>query len=46
MKEDALLLLRGFDSVSSSLSQLSANLTYALQVCNTFCCIFSQSDPQ
>ncbi|WOG83690.1 hypothetical protein DCAR_0102867 [Daucus carota subsp. sativus] len=31
MKEDALLLLRGFDSVSSSLSQLSANLTYALQ---------------
>ncbi|KAK1352638.1 Centrosomal protein [Heracleum sosnowskyi] len=31
MKEDALLLLRGFDSVSSSLSQLSANLTLALQ---------------
>ncbi|KAL8100818.1 uncharacterized protein LOC141682444 [Apium graveolens] len=31
MKEDALLLLKGFDSVSSSLSQLSANITFALQ---------------
>ncbi|PHU00371.1 putative receptor protein kinase TMK1 [Capsicum chinense] len=31
MKEDAMLLLRGFDSVSCSLSQLSDNLENALQ---------------
>lgn len=31
MKEDALLLIRGFDSVSSTLSQLSNNLESALQ---------------
>ncbi|CAN4113654.1 unnamed protein product [Withania somnifera] len=31
MKEDAMLLLRGFDSVSSTLSQLSDNLENALQ---------------
>lgn len=31
MKEDAMLLLRGFDSVSSSLSLLSDNLENALQ---------------
>lgn len=32
MKDDSLLLLRGFDSVSQSLSQLSKNLDNALQV--------------
>lgn len=32
LKEDSMLLLRGFDSVSSSLSQLSNNLDNALQV--------------
>ncbi|PWA41076.1 hypothetical protein CTI12_AA556690 [Artemisia annua] len=31
LKEDSMLLLRGFDSVSSSLSQLSNNLDHALQ---------------
>ncbi|KAK1373021.1 F-box/WD repeat-containing 10 [Heracleum sosnowskyi] len=31
LKEDSLLLLRGFDSVSNSLSQLSGNLDNALQ---------------
>ncbi|KAK3023100.1 hypothetical protein RJ639_043115 [Escallonia herrerae] len=31
MKEDSLLLLRGFDSVSSTLSQLSDNIANALQ---------------
>ncbi|KAI3805991.1 hypothetical protein L1987_21879 [Smallanthus sonchifolius] len=31
LKEDSMLLLRGFDSVSSSLSQLSNNLDNALQ---------------
>ncbi|GAB4840768.1 hypothetical protein Ancab_021530 [Ancistrocladus abbreviatus] len=31
MKEDAMLLLRGFDSVAFSLSQLSSNLDNALQ---------------
>nr|XP_043637354.1 uncharacterized protein LOC122608324 [Erigeron canadensis] len=31
MKEDSMLLLRGFDSVASSLSQLSNNLDNALQ---------------
>nr|GLL42652.1 uncharacterized protein LOC109160777 [Ipomoea trifida] len=31
MKEDTMLLLRGFDSVSSTLSQLSSNLETALQ---------------
>ncbi|XP_019164566.1 PREDICTED: uncharacterized protein LOC109160777 [Ipomoea nil] len=31
MKEDSMLLLRGFDSVSSTLSQLSSNLESALQ---------------
>ncbi|CAN4101934.1 unnamed protein product [Withania somnifera] len=31
MKEDAMLLLRGFDSVSSTLSQLSDNLENAIQ---------------
>ncbi|CAH9140584.1 unnamed protein product [Cuscuta epithymum] len=31
MKDDALLLLRGFDSVSSTLSQLSDNIENALQ---------------
>ncbi|KAG9128741.1 hypothetical protein Leryth_021465 [Lithospermum erythrorhizon] len=32
IKEDSMLLLRGFDSVSHSLSQLSNNLENALQV--------------
>lgn len=32
MREDSLLLLRGFDSVGYSLSQLSQNLDNALQV--------------
>ena len=32
MKEDSLLLLRGFDSISQNLSQLSNNLDNALQV--------------
>lgn len=32
LKEDALLLLRGFDSISHSLSQLTDNLDNALQV--------------
>lgn len=32
MKEDAMLLLRGFDSVAHTLSQLSNNLENALQV--------------
>lgn len=32
MREDSLLLLRGFDSVGYSLSQLSQNLGNALQV--------------
>jgi len=32
MKEDSLLLLRGFDSISQNLSQLSNNLDSALQV--------------
>ncbi|GKC51888.1 hypothetical protein Tco_1074633 [Tanacetum coccineum] len=31
LKEDSMLLLKGFDSVSSSLSQLSNNLDHALQ---------------
>lgn len=32
LKEDSLLLLRGFDSISHSLSQLTNNLDNALQV--------------
>ncbi|KAL3644868.1 hypothetical protein CASFOL_010048 [Castilleja foliolosa] len=32
MKEDSMLLLRGFDSVAQSLSQISNNLENALQV--------------
>jgi hypothetical protein len=32
MKEDSLLLLRGFDSIAQNLSQLSSNLDSALQV--------------
>lgn len=38
MKEDSLLLLRGFDSVAYSLSQLSNNLDNALQVTRTPVC--------
>ncbi|XVF72411.1 hypothetical protein PTKIN_Ptkin12aG0119400 [Pterospermum kingtungense] len=34
LKEDSLLLLRGFDSISQTLSQLSNNLDNALQVTN------------
>lgn len=32
MKEDSMLLLRGFDSVAQTLSQLSNSLENALQV--------------
>ncbi|KAK2976285.1 hypothetical protein RJ640_019768 [Escallonia rubra] len=37
MKEDSLLLLRGFDSVSSTLSQLSDNIANALQGARELC---------
>lgn len=33
MKEDSMLLMRGFDSVAHTLSLLSNNLDNALQVC-------------
>lgn len=33
LKEDSMLLMRGFDSVANTLSMLSNNLDNALQVC-------------